>query len=168
VSARAETIRILMGTRTWLTTAEIASLIDYTKRNVADALESLRLSGLVDVQRQGNTIRHRLNRYELRSVIAPLPKLFPLWKPLLQVVSALLNLGARQDALNKSVRSVEARQAVDSVAAQIATAGLREPDLSVIGEDFWDSSMSWGIEVVTGLAFGEVARAFRNDREPFY
>lgn len=168
VSARAETLRVLMGPIGSLTAAEIASRIDYTKRNVADALESLRLAGMVFSERQGTAARYRLNRAEIRSVVTPLPKLFPWWRAIFRIISTLLSVDAREEALTKAARAVAARRAIDSVWPEIVSAGLKQPDLSVTGEDFWDAFMDWATETMAGLAFAESSRAFDPAREPRY
>jgi DNA-binding transcriptional ArsR family regulator len=168
VSARAETIRVLMGAHTPLTASEIASQIDYTKRNVADALESLHLAGLVSSEPHGNLIRYRLTRREIRSVVTPLPSLFPLWKSVFRVVEGLLSIDTREDAFTKAARAVEARRLIETTRADIRNAGLRQPDLTTIGEDFWDVFMDWATDIMTGLAFGEPAQAFDPDRLPSY
>ncbi|MGH2748046.1 MAG: hypothetical protein ACRDKB_09005 [Actinomycetota bacterium] len=168
VSARAEAVRLLMAARAPLATSDIAGEIDYTKRNVADALESLRLAGVVFSERHRNAMHHRLNRTDLRGVATPLPKLFPAWKPIFRVISGLLVVEARQEALSKAARAVEARRVVESLKGALEAASLRRPDLTVVGEDFWQAFSNWATETMTGLAFAESSRVFDRDREPTY
>lgn len=168
VSARAEAIRLLMGARVTLATSEIAGEIDYTKRNVADALESLRLAGVVSSERHRNAVYHRLNRTELRSAVTPLPKLFPAWKDIFRIISTLLAVDAREEALSKAARAVEARRAVESLHGALETASMKQPDLTTVGEDFWEAFLDWATQTMTGLAFAESSRVFVRDREPTY
>jgi DNA-binding transcriptional ArsR family regulator len=166
VSARAETIRVLIGANTSVTTSEVATQIDYTKRNVAEALESLRLAGLVSSDFRGNTAQHRLNRQAVLSAVGPLPALFPRWKSILRVLSSIMNLASRANT-SRMALAVEARSAVESVRPEIADSGLRKPDLSSTG-DFWETFTVWAMEVTTGLAVAEPLRAFDADRLPSY
>jgi hypothetical protein len=168
VSARAETIRVLMHTSASFSAAEIAEQIDYTKRNVADALESLRLADIVFPETHGNQIRYRFNRPELPSTVTPLPRWFPSWRAIFRVVTAVLSVDARESAFSKTARAVEARKAVDSMQSEILAAGLRQVDLEATGEDFWDAFVDWAEEVFTGLAFADATKAFAPGREPNY
>jgi DNA-binding transcriptional ArsR family regulator len=167
VSARAEVIRVLLGTSTPATTSEIAAQIDYTKRNVAEALEALALAGLVSSEYRGNTAQYRLNRQAVRSVAGSLPTLFPLWKSIFRVLSSIMNVPSRANA-PRTALAVEARTAVESIQLDIAMAGLRGPDLSTAGEVFWDAFVAWTTEVTTGLALANPASAFEADRLPRY
>jgi DNA-binding transcriptional ArsR family regulator len=167
VSARAETIRVLIGANAPVTTSEIATQIDYSKRNVAEALESLRLAGLVSSEFRGNTAQYRLNRQSVRSVIGALPTLFPAWKSIFRILSTILNVASRPSARGMAL-AVEARTAVESVQPDIAMAGIRRPDLSSSGEDLWDAFIAWATEVTTGLALADSARVFDGDRLPRY
>lgn len=168
VSARAEAIRVLMGAKGSFTTSQIADEIDYTKRNVADALESLRLAGVVYSERHRNAVHHRLNRTELRGVVTPLPKFIPAWKAIFRIVSGLLDVDARDEALSKAARAVEARRAVELLKDDLETASWKMPDLTAVGEDFWETFLDWAVETMTGLAFAESSRVFDRNREPDY
>lgn len=167
VGARPEIIRtLLLGAA--LSASDIADRIDYTKRNVAESLESLRLSGAVTLESRGNANYYRLNRPEIRDMVAPLPELFPYWKVIFRVIQMMLRVDAREEGRTTAARAVEARTAVDKVNPYLIAGGLKRPDTSVTGEAFWDEFLRWGSEIAEGLAFAEPARVFERGQVPTF
>lgn len=167
VGARPEIVRTLMPGGA-LAASDIADRIDYTKRNVAESLESLRLAGMVVIEARGNANYFRLNRREFRSAMTPLPKLFPYWSAIFRVVQVMLTVDAREEARTKATRSVEARTAVESVKSDVMSGGLKRPDTSILGEEFWGEFLRWGSEIAEGLAFAEPERAFEEGQVPSF
>lgn len=166
VSARSEIVRTLIPGAT-IAASEIADRIDYTKRNVADSLESLRLAGVVQIESRGNANYFRLTR-DLRSLMTPLPKLFPYWKVVFRVIQMLLTVDARQEPRTKAVRAVEARTVVESVTSDILAGGLKKPDTSITGEPFWDEFVRWRSQIAEGLALAEPAKVFERGQIPTF
>lgn len=165
VGAKPEIIRTLMVGAT-LSASGIADCIDYTKRNVAESLESLRLAGAVVIETRGNANYFRLNRAEFRNVMAPLPDLFPYWKVIFRVIRMMLTVDASEDARPKAIRAVEARTAVEHVKSDLIAGGLKRPDTSATGEEFWGEFLRWSAEITEGLAHAEPARVFEQGRIP--
>jgi hypothetical protein len=61
--------------------------IGYSKRNLAEILEELWLSGIVDQSLLRNQQRyHLLKREELLKILGPLPKYIPLWRHAIEVI----------------------------------------------------------------------------------
>lgn len=166
VSARTEVIRSFLHPNHSLSAAELADLIDYKKRNVSEALESLRLGGLLYSQQVGNQIRYRLNRQEIRNPLTPLPKLFPLWRPIFLVLDGILDVDSREESLSSKARAVAARTAVDRIDPFLIQAGIRKPDATIKGEAYWEIFIDWATEITTGLAFAEPEKVFRKDQIP--
>ncbi len=167
VSGRAETLRVLLAANAPLAASEIAEMIDYTKRNVSDALDSLRMAGLVSGEPRGNQIRYRLRQKELERLMAPLPKWFPAWKPVLNVVKTILTV----DSLAKSpkaARAVEANKTIRSITADLIASGLKGPDTKVTGESYWDALQEWSQDLMTALSAGDAPGAFDAERLPAY
>lgn len=168
VSARTEVIRSFLHAHHSLSAAELADLINYKKRNVSEALESLRLGGLLYSQQVGNQIRYRLNRDEIQEPLTPLPNLFPLWSPIFLALDGLLDVDTREESLAPRARAVAARSAADRIGPLLDQAGIKKPDAKVKGEAYWDVFNEWALEITSGLAFAEPERVFRQGQIPYF
>jgi len=126
-TARAELLRILLlapAARRW-SAAELALEACYTKANVVEALESLRIGGVVEATREGNALRYRLQgRAEVESLVDPLPtrRASFLWPTLIA-----WRITAQQELLSsagKAVRQVETSKLLAELASISSRAGV--------------------------------------------
>ena len=156
VDARAEIIRIFVsGAPRPLTSTEIASEAGFTKRNVANALEALRMAGLVEVSPWRNQLRYRLaRRSELEQFLGELPKRFPPWRQLLRVAERLHSSAARIEKMREPARMVEVSRLLVDLEPDLRSAGLRPPP-SGSSDERWGLFESWAKELLADLAGGK-------------
>ncbi len=126
VSARAEVLRAFVADRSArLSAADVASDAGYTKRNVAEALEALRMAGLLEVRALRN---QRL--YSLADAGWPdslpgcLPDVFPRWRSVFRILTGLMTVLRQTDSLPARVRAVEAADLLRDLHADLQQTGV--------------------------------------------
>ncbi|HEY7281099.1 MAG TPA: hypothetical protein VID47_05830 [Actinomycetota bacterium] len=156
VGARAEILRTyLSDSSSSLSAADLAHVVGYTKRNVADALEALKMGGLLEVIPQRNQLRYRSARTsELADLVGDLPGDFPNWRSIFRILETMLSTARRTEGLNPSVRGVEAARALHELTDDMRLAGLKAPPFADAGEA-WARFESWA--VVTTEAWASAA-----------
>lgn len=129
VGARAEIARLLLARpHGESTAAELASDACYTKRNVAEELEAMRLGGLLDVVVAGNQHRYRLaRRAGLADFVGALPTVFPRWPEVVRVLVGALLLARRLPRISQRARLVEVDAFLRSRAADLRRAAVAPP-----------------------------------------
>lgn len=144
VSTRSEVVSMFLRRpdRAHATASELVSEGAYSKRNISNALVALEGAGLLKRFLRSNTDRYQLtNPHPLRDVFAPAePEVYQFvsWLRAAWILAA--GLDAIADAPG-GVRSVEARQVLGRVAAQLST---RPDTLSVPpGVDAWEPLIAW-------------------------
>lgn len=129
VGTRAEVLRVLLaGHYVEATAADLAADVSYTKRNVAEELEALRMGGLLDVAAVGNQNRYRLTRArEMTELLGTLPILSPRWPELVRVLLGALQLAERLPKMNERARLVEVDSFLRSRSSDMRRSGLAPP-----------------------------------------
>lgn len=138
--------------------ADLAAETAYTKRNVAQVLEALRLAEVVRALRVRNQVRFRLSgerARQLRELLAPVPSVFVRWAPALRALTAAHEAVERFESKSEGVRGVEARAAAEKLADALHAARLPGPRPSVRGPGFWSEFVSWSLAVAGDLAAGK-------------
>lgn len=156
VSARAEIVgAFLAHPSATFSAAELAQAVAYTKRNVADALESLRMAGLLEVLRNSNQLRYRLTRpTHLAPFVGDLPAIFPVWAPIFRALWVIVEYAQRVERFEPMVAAVEAQVALRHVASDLQRAGVNLPT-DTTGEPVRLAFERWAIEMVSGWAGGD-------------
>ncbi len=152
VNARADIVAVLLADPNGaLTIADLARATRFTKRNVAVAVDSLRLAGIVEVGRTQNRDRVSLPEASpFRSWLALPRARAPLdWVARWHVALATAALLDTTEAASEQVRLVEARASVERLAAEIARARLPRPDLARVGPAFLGAYDEW-VEEIAG------------------
>jgi hypothetical protein len=92
VSARAEVIRLLLAEPDRpKPAAQLAEGAAYGKGSVAQALEMLTMTGIVQMQPAGNRMLYQLSRpADVRLALQSLPVGFPDWPPIFRIVESLV------------------------------------------------------------------------------
>ncbi|MBA2447568.1 MAG: hypothetical protein H0V51_06030 [Chloroflexi bacterium] len=159
VGARAELIRsFLAHPDAAPSAADLAGEVSYTKRNVADELESLRMAGLLRVTPARNQLRYRLARpRELWAFGGRRPSRFPRWSATFRLLCAMLDLARRADALDPAVRAVEARRALRHLSAELEQAGFEPPSAEATGLASWCDFEQWALDLTASLASGDLS-----------
>jgi hypothetical protein len=157
VSARAEIVRVLLARPgTTLTALDLVKEdVGYTKRAIRDALEDLRVGGIVELVESGNR-----NGYSPRissgfaGALGSEGLFFPRWRPLFAVLRGLLDLLERIETFRPATRPIEIRRSLKTLHHEIRDAGLRAPFLPA-GSDGLHELGEWSLSLLHALAQGE-------------
>lgn len=102
--------------------------IGYSKRNLAEILEELWLSGLVDKSMLRNQLRYRLlNRENLIRILRPLPKCSPSWRKLIEVILPIRDCLSRVHESSESTQVVEIRNLLINLEQKLKSLNLTPP-----------------------------------------
>ncbi len=154
VGARAEVLRLfLRDPEASLPASELAPEAAFTKRNVAEALDALRMAGLLEAVPMRNQVRYRLARSrELRALLAPLPGAFPRWRPRFRVLSRVLDALSAGEDVPPLVAAVEAARALEELGADLQAAEAQPPPRGATGEELWERFRAWALDVAEAWA----------------
>lgn len=129
VSARSEILLYFVGhPRARATAGELSDVVRYSKRNVEKELEALRKAGMLDVERRRNSLEHFVTQPESLLLFAgPLPKYFPRWDAIFQVLTGLQDFAERTATATATLRAIEGRRLLRLVGAAARDAKLPSP-----------------------------------------
>jgi len=150
VNARADILAALIADPGGAPTiADLTRTTRFTKRNVAVAVASMDLAGVVEVGRTQNRDRVSLpDRSPFRSWLSARRPGGPAdWVARWNVALRTLCVLDATEAAVEPVQLVEARVSVEQLAADIARARLPGPDLSRTGAEFLAEHARWVAEV---------------------
>ncbi len=144
VGARAEIQRVFLANASaTLSAAELAPEAGYTKRNIAETLDALRMAGLLEVVPVRNQLRYQLAKAtELRAMVGAIPTVFPRWHAIFHVLERLLETARRAESLAPEVRAVEAARTLNDLQADLRLAGVAKPPQDVVAAqvtEVWSS-----------------------------
>jgi DNA-binding transcriptional ArsR family regulator len=156
VGARAEIVRAFVADPSAsLSAADLAVEAGYTKRNVAEELDALRMAGLLEVVPVRNVLRYRLARpEELTSLLEGLPSSFPRWRSILRVLERVLEAARRAETLTPAVREVEGARVLHELGDDLHRLGARAPAPDPAEEDLWVRLEQWAVEFAEAWASG--------------
>jgi hypothetical protein len=145
VNARADILALLLSwpAGTEMRVADIAARTGFSKRNAALAIESMRLAGVVETDRKGNSDRVALPVDSPLRAFLPRPVAAPDWISRWTVAIELLRLAERLADAPDGAVIVEERLAAESLGPRLRDAGLPRPDLTVRGSAFAASFDAW-------------------------
>ncbi len=165
VGARAEIVRAFVADPSMsFSAADLADEAGYTKRNVAEALDALRMAGLLEAVPVRNQVRYRLGRAEeLVRLLGELPSSFPRWRSTFRILERLLEISRRGEKLAPAVRAVEVTKALHDLEADLRVVRVPGPGRDVGEQDHWDMLERWAVEITKVWASGatEVAEVRR-------
>jgi len=121
-TARGEVVRILLleANDRALDAREIAVEACYSKRSIAEALESLAMAGLVRLSSAGNTHRYHFERrVELETLLGPLPTIRTSQRAFCRVLWSILRASEEAAAASDRVRHVEGARLTRELEADI-------------------------------------------------
>ncbi len=151
VNARADILAGLLATSpSGLNAADLARVTRFTKPSIASALDALLLAGLVTARPVGNE-----RRFALPLTVPILPGLRPPvpqadWVARFAVALEVLRFSVRDD-MSTTVRAIEARRLVNSLAARISTERIPMPYLDAGGDEFLMAFDRWIVHLVDWL-----------------
>jgi hypothetical protein len=159
VGARAEVVRIFLGApQVPRAASDLVDEAGFKKRNVADALEALRLGGVLDAERARNRLRYRLvDPKSWRSLLGPLPGVWPRWTRVLPVLAALADGMQRSRDLPTRARKVELDKLERELWPSIQAAAMLSPPAASGGGPLAEKFGDWTHRVVDALVHGDAA-----------
>lgn len=151
VNARADILAALLATSPGgLNAADLARVTRFTKPNVASALDALVLAGLVTARTVANERRFVLPPKVpiLPGLPPPVPQ--PDWVDRFAVALEVLRFLARGE-MSTTVRAIEARRLVDSLADRMSTEGMHIPNVGATGDAFANAFDRWLVDYIDWL-----------------
>ncbi len=155
VGARAEILRAFLAEpATMLSAAELAGDAGYTKRNIAEALDALRMAGVLETIPVRNQLRYRLDRPgELKALVGELPSSFPRWRSIFRILEVLLQTARKVGPLTPTVRAVEVTRTLHEVEPDLRLVRVRPP-LPPGERDAWNLFEHWALQLAEHWARG--------------
>jgi hypothetical protein len=154
LSARTEVLRYLLFTRERSTAAMLATQTNYTKRNVADACESLVQAGVLQSRQTGNRLYFSLADGEvLLDFLGLSPPIHPDWPALLRVVNALFRWTESVET-DERVLVVRTHGTFSEIAEDLDSLRMERPE-HLTGSDFMPIWREWSTRLMKSLADGE-------------
>jgi hypothetical protein len=128
-----------------ISVADLARNTHYTKRNVAQAVDGMRLAGVVAVDRVGNEDRVRVPAESpLRAWLWPQPAQQPVdWPARWRVALRLIDALTAQSGSSALVRAIEVRAAIEPLLGLFDAAALPRPDPTSTGPAFAEAFDAW-------------------------
>ena len=156
VSARAEIVRMLLAyPQSVFSAPELALQVNYVRRNVARALESLLRGGLVKALTDRNTVRFALARpHELRDFVGAEPDRYPAWTQVLEFAAGLLAMDAEADRIASISLAVRATRFLDAHASLIELHRLPPPP-RIGASEVWPTVRPWAVATLRLIADNE-------------
>lgn len=153
VNARSDVLAaLLVLPDAQISIAELSRRTRFTKRNVALAVSSMGLAGVLEVERYGNEDRVSLSKTSpLREWLAPSPTTEIDWVSRWAVVLKALRTSERTESASEPARLVENRAAISALARDFRYAALPRLDFSKVGPPFADEYNAWISSVEASL-----------------
>jgi hypothetical protein len=156
VGARAEVVRLMLAAPdASLSASDLVEDAGFKKRNVADALESLRWGGVLAVERSRNQLRYRLvDAQPWRTMLGELPTVWLHWTSVLPTLIALADGEQRANRLPDKVRNVELSKLVRDNSQAIVAARMPAPPAPNPDIQFAEAFSEWFERVVSEVVRG--------------
>jgi len=159
VAARADVLRVLVAQPNQpFTASDLVPELNYTKRNINNALDSLVMAGLLEVRSVRNQHQFRVADPErLLRFVGERPQVFPHWTPLFHSLAAIAEVATRGFEVEPVIQMVEASRGFQELAPTLDAAGLARPSSGITGAGAWTAFLHWANELTGRLAQGDVS-----------
>lgn len=143
VGVRAEVLRVLLTADAPRLTAQVVTeSAGYAKRNVHEALTSLRAAGVIDAVSVANELRYGAPRDDWARLLGIAPGNLPHhqdWPQLLHALRRLIRWlkDERHQRLSEYMLASEARVLMDEIAPELRAAGVRAYAADGRGAEYW-------------------------------
>lgn len=157
VNARADILALLLclPAGTSPSVADVARRTRFSKRNVAIAIESMRLAGVVETDRIGNAHRVALSDGSPLRAFLPRPGISaPDWTARWTVVVALIHAAEDLADAPEGAAVVEEKLVAERAYPYLRDASLPKPDTSALGPSFAVAFDAWTRDVFSTLRTG--------------
>lgn len=154
VAARADIFRVIVGEPDRAFTAsDLIPSVNYTKRNIDNALEPLVMAGLLELRPVRNQRQYRLAQpARLLEFVGERPRLYPKWTPMLLCLASILDLAGRGHELAEPVAMVEAALLFRQIKPLLEESSLVRPKVQISGKGAWHAFFVWAEELTRRLA----------------
>jgi hypothetical protein len=154
LSARSEILRSLLFTRERSTAATLAARTNYTKRNVAEACDSLVQAGILRSRQVGNRLYFSIaDEDALSTFLGPSAHIHPDWPALLRVLSEIYRWAFSAAQSDDRVLVVETHRVFKQIQPDLESLGS-EPD-HVTGARFLPIWRRWSVAFTESVATGK-------------
>ncbi len=151
VGSRADVLCAVLPWSTQTFTASDLVFIGYTKRSVAQTLESLAAGGLLRSSYVGNRrVFSWRSRPAFQKLVGPLPASYPRWGSIFRTFEALLTLFTRVAGKSPRLAGVEAAKVLQAYAFDLEELGFVPPK-SGSPEVTWNALVEWTLAEAEGL-----------------
>ncbi len=167
VGARADLMTFFLTESRNTLTASDTTEIGYSKRSLADLLDSFVESGLFNVISSRNQRHYSfLKRDEMSKILGLLPEVVPSWRHVLELVFPLRR--CIQQIENKSIgtKVTEIRNCLGQIEDKLQKLSLTPPPLQSDFLAYWDSFEGWILEVFESFALGDFGK--QQERGKFF
>jgi hypothetical protein len=156
VGARAEVVRLMLAAPdTSFSASDLVEDAGFKKRNVADALDSLRWGGVLAVERSRNQLRYRLvDAQGWRTMLGELPTVWLHWTSVFPTLAAVADGEERANRLPDRVRNVELSKLVRDNSQAIVAARMPTPPAPGPEIRFAEAFSEWFARVVSEVVRG--------------
>jgi hypothetical protein len=161
VGARAEIVRQFLSSESLARSAsDLAEDAGFMKRNVAGALDALRLGGALDSTKTLNKLAYRLRQpVAWRTLLGELPRVWPRWSSILPALSRASDAIDHLRTLPARSATVEINKTARNIAPLVERAHLQPLPSARDGQHGLDAFEDWVHRTATALASGD-SRAF--------
>ncbi|HZV50295.1 MAG TPA: hypothetical protein VFD49_11065 [Candidatus Dormibacteraeota bacterium] len=155
VSARAEVVRLFLADPTMTASAaDLTPEAGYVKRSVADALDSLRLAGVLEAVSVRNQVRYRLHSDAFVTSLGGLPVAFPRWQSVFRLLAELVRYGDAVEGIVSPVAAAEAASTARRILDDVRALRLDEPP-QALGECLPPEFERWALQLADRFATGQ-------------
>lgn len=129
--------------------------IGYSKRNLAEILEELALTGLFEKFLLRNQQRYRLAKNDhLVRALGPLPDYAPSWRVIFEILLSLRMCIKRTENSSESTKVVEMRNLLQTLEKSLQKLHLKPPPLQTHFQAYLDSVYAWLLDIARKIAKG--------------
>jgi len=122
-------------------------IFGYSKRNLAEILTELWLSGLVDLSLVRNQQRYRLlKREELLKILRPLPKYIPSWRHIIEVIIPMRACLQKIKNSSESTQMIEIQNLLISMHPKLKKLQIVAPSFNGDISKYMNSFNQWLID----------------------
>ena len=160
VGARAEVVRAFLADPSARhSAADVAADAGYTKRNIAEALEALRMAGLLEVHALRNQRLYGLaDAGWLTALPGGLPSSYPAWSSVFRVLDGLIAGLRRADKLTARARNVEASDVLRDLRGDLRRVGVSLSEAER-GAEAWTTLQRLAVDLSREWASGSFSSA---------
>jgi len=156
VGARADVIAFFLTNEKSDFSVSEVSEIGYTKRNLADVLESLVHANIFSMFTLRNQQRYSFTkRNEMTALLGALPKYAPQWQHILEIVLTIRACIESVENKSESTQVVQVRNTIIGLEQMLKRLRLEPPSFQSDLPAYLNAFSEWALDIIETLAFGK-------------